>query len=464
MGSTLRASVVAIAAVAAAVSAAIPAAADEEPHVPLPAEQTLGALAATAPCDPNGANAADAELAARLNSVLTKDMRGYMSAYRASCARQVVKAVRDRGLDKKAAVIAITTVIVETHLQNISEEVDHDSLGLFQQRASWGSAANRLNPIWATNAFLNSMISKYPNNSWMNATTDAQIGAVCQRVQVSAYPDRYAVQVSDAKIIVDHLWRVPGRDSTGYYSPVDGSFHLRNALSSGASDHAWDTDLNTAVPNAVVLRGDWDGNGRDSTGYYHPGDGSFHLGNDLGNSPSEYAWDTNLNEALPNAVILVGDWNNDGKDSVGYYSPVDGSFHLRNALSSGASDYAWDTDLNTALPNAVVLVGDWNNDGRDSTGYYNPTDGSFHLGNDFGNSPSEYAWDTNLNEALPNAVILVGDWNGDGRDSTGYYSPVDGSFHLRNALNSGASDYAWDTDLNTALPNAVVLVGDWNGV
>jgi hypothetical protein len=93
MGSILRATVAAVAAVAATVSAAIPAAADEEPHVPLPAEQTLGALAATAPCDPNGANAGDAALATRLNSVLTKDMRGYMSAYRASCARRVVQAV-----------------------------------------------------------------------------------------------------------------------------------------------------------------------------------------------------------------------------------------------------------------------------------------------------------------------------------------------------------------------------------
>ncbi|MFL6127189.1 hypothetical protein, partial [Actinophytocola sp.] len=180
------------------------------PHVPLPAEVTIPTLAATAACDLVGTNAGDTAMANTLNPTLTKDMRGNMSAYRASCARRVVQAVRDRGLDRKAAVIAISTVIVETHLQNISEEVDHDSLGLFQQRASWGTAAQRLDPIWATNAFLGSMLSKYPNNSWMNASSDAEIGAVCQRVQVSAFPDRYASQVSDAKIIVDYLWSSSG--------------------------------------------------------------------------------------------------------------------------------------------------------------------------------------------------------------------------------------------------------------
>jgi hypothetical protein len=110
--------------------------------------------------------------------------------------------VYDRGLDRRAAVIAVATIIVETSVQNISEEVDHDSLGLFQQRASWGSRSQRLNPTWATNAFLDKMLRVYPNNSWKSAP----IGEVCQAVQVSAYPDRYQVQAGDAQIIVNTIW------------------------------------------------------------------------------------------------------------------------------------------------------------------------------------------------------------------------------------------------------------------
>jgi hypothetical protein len=235
-----------------------------QPHDPLPAAATIPTLAATAACDPAGVNAGDTAMATALNPALTKDMHGNMSAYRASCARRVVQAVRERGLDRKAAVIAISTVIVETHLQNISEEVDHDSLGLFQQRASWGSAAQRLDPIWATNAFLSSMLSKYPNNTWMNANSDAEIGAVCQRVQVSAFPDRYATQVSDAKIIVDYLWSSAGTnryavatDAGGrlemFTTGADGVPYFRYQVSPGGDWSAW-TTLSGKVTGLAVAR------------------------------------------------------------------------------------------------------------------------------------------------------------------------------------------------------------------
>ncbi|MFI7131956.1 CHAP domain-containing protein [Nonomuraea sp. NPDC050153] len=249
-----------------------------------------------------------------------------------------------------------------------------------------------------------------------------------------------------------------GRDSTGYYNPADGTFHLRNALGDGASSMAWDTALES-IPGAVVLTGDWNGDGKDSTGYYNPADGTFHLRNTHDNGPSNAAWDTAL-ETVPGAVILTGDWNGDGKDTTGYYNPADGTFHLRNTHDDGPSNTAWGTEFET-VPGAVILTGDWNGDGKDSFGYYNPADGSFHLRNAHSDGPSDHAWDTGL-ENVPGAVVLAGDWNGDGKDSTGYYDPRDGTFHLRNALDQGSSDYAWATELET-VPGAVVLTGDWNG-
>ncbi|BEL09334.1 hypothetical protein Q0Z83_075250 [Actinoplanes sichuanensis] len=162
-----------------------------------------GTLAiSNAPCDADGATGTDAGLADALNGVLTDKLDGYMTGYRVSCAREIVEAVRERGLARRAAVIAVDTSIVETGLQNHDVEVDHDSLGLFQQRASWGSVANRLDPAWATNAFLNKMVKEYPNDGWQTAP----IGEVAQKVQVSAYPDRYAVEAADAARIVDAVW------------------------------------------------------------------------------------------------------------------------------------------------------------------------------------------------------------------------------------------------------------------
>ncbi|MFG1945414.1 hypothetical protein [Nonomuraea sp. NPDC048826] len=452
--SLLRAALAAVTLTTVAGLSVTPAHAD-----PLPPSEMLAAAAyATVACDSRGVTASDNALATTLNGKLSQKMDGYMTGYRVSCARMVVNTVRDLGLHSRAAVIAIATVIVETSLQNISEEVDHDSLGLFQQRASWGSRTQRLNPAWATNAFINKMKREYPNNGWMTAP----IGQVCQKVQVSAYPDRYQVEAGDAQIIVDHLWRTQapaaGKDSTGYYNPADGTYHLRDALGEGASNRAWDTALET-IPDAVVVTGDWNGDGKDSTGFYNPADGTFHLRNTLDDGASNAAWDTGI-ETIPDAKIVTGDWNGDGKDSTGYFNPADGTFHLRNAHSDGSSDYAWDTGLET-IPDAVVLIGDWNGDGKDTTGYYDPADGTFHLQDGLGHTTSSKAWDTGI-ETIPNAKIVTGDWDGDGKDSTGYFNPADGTFHLRDSHDDGPSDHAWGTGLET-LPGAVILIGDWNG-
>jgi len=155
------------------------------------------------PCRPGGPTRADNALAAKIGGKLRGKLRGAFDGDRLCCARRIIAAVKQRRLHRRAAVIAVTTAIVESTLLNIDRELDHDSLGLFQQRASWGSRAQRLNPTWATNAFIGAMLHKYPGSSWM----PLPIGRVCQRVQVSAYPDRYQHEVADARAIVFALWR-----------------------------------------------------------------------------------------------------------------------------------------------------------------------------------------------------------------------------------------------------------------
>ena len=159
------------------------------------------------PCDTGGTTSQDLALGQRLNTLLTKDMRGQMGAYETSCARVITETVKARGLSSRAAVIAVSTVIVETHLRNL-DGGDATSIGLYQQQNGWGTPEQRINATWSTNRFLNEMLDLYPNNRW----TSGDIGEICQTIQRSAFPDRYAVQVSDAQIIVNNLWNLD--DST----------------------------------------------------------------------------------------------------------------------------------------------------------------------------------------------------------------------------------------------------------
>ncbi|WP_053174686.1 FG-GAP-like repeat-containing protein [Nonomuraea sp. SBT364] len=168
--------------------------------VPIAVMSSAPAQAAdTVPCDKNGTTSADAAIATQLNRQLTGRMRDSMTAYRVSCARVIIATVKSRGLPIRAAQIAITTTIVETTIRNLTYGAD-DSVGLFQQRPSqgWGTVEQILNPVYATNKFLSKMLQF----DWR----DDPIGQICQQVQVSAFPEKYAEEAGDGVAIANAVW------------------------------------------------------------------------------------------------------------------------------------------------------------------------------------------------------------------------------------------------------------------
>ncbi|TDD07723.1 hypothetical protein [Nonomuraea diastatica] len=150
---------------------------------------------------PGGATHADGAIAAELTGLLTGRMRGAIWAGNIACARVIVQTTKSRNLSLRAASIAITTTIVESSIRNL--DYGHSSsVGLFQQVDSWGSFAQRTNPVWATNAFLGAMLDVYPDGSWATRP----IGEVCQAVQRSAHPERYQPEAADGIRIATKLW------------------------------------------------------------------------------------------------------------------------------------------------------------------------------------------------------------------------------------------------------------------
>ena len=97
-------------------------------------------------------------------------------------ARAICSVARDLGASDKVVLAAYEAAIVESGVHSLPYG-DRDSIGLFQQRDSWGSYAQRMDPAWASRQFLVKAIRQ--NQSWMSA------GQLAQDVQVSAYPERY---------------------------------------------------------------------------------------------------------------------------------------------------------------------------------------------------------------------------------------------------------------------------------
>jgi hypothetical protein len=110
-----------------------------------------------------------------------------VTGYSISCARAVVGNVRARGLGQRAAVIAVTAAIAESTLHNYTAAVDHDSLGLFQQRPSqgWGTPEQVQDPVYATGRFYDGLVT-------IEGYENLPITEAAQAVQRSGFPDAYA--------------------------------------------------------------------------------------------------------------------------------------------------------------------------------------------------------------------------------------------------------------------------------
>jgi hypothetical protein len=91
-------------------------------------------------------------------------------------ATAIVQTAKDMNLSPYAATIAVATAMQESSLRNLTTAVDHDSLGLFQQRPSmgWGTASELTDPTYAAKAFLKELPSGYQNMNLADAAQSVQ--------------------------------------------------------------------------------------------------------------------------------------------------------------------------------------------------------------------------------------------------------------------------------------------------
>ncbi|TDH46674.1 hypothetical protein E2F47_27140 [Mycobacterium eburneum] len=124
-------------------------------------------------------------------------------------AKAIVAEAMRRHLPPKAAQIGVATSMTEANLRvlanpNVPESMrlphvgvghDHDSVGPFQQRQSWGATADLMNPVTAAGKFFDKLV-RIPGWEAMPVTVAAQ------KVQVSAAPSAYAKHEASAAAVV----------------------------------------------------------------------------------------------------------------------------------------------------------------------------------------------------------------------------------------------------------------------
>jgi hypothetical protein len=129
-----------------------------------------------------------------------------LDAHQMHNGRTIVAVAKLLALPPRAAVIALATAYQESWIRNLAWG-DRDSLGLFQQRPSygWGSPRQILTPAYAAAAFYAPLL-QVPGWQRMPLTVAAQ------SVQGSAFPRRYARWELLAATIVGQLLHVPDRE------------------------------------------------------------------------------------------------------------------------------------------------------------------------------------------------------------------------------------------------------------
>jgi hypothetical protein len=150
----------------------------------------------------------------------------------------ITKAAKDLNFEKAGAIIGNAVALVESEMKmyansSVPESLnfphdavgsDHDSVGLFQQRPSWGSVADRMNAGVSAGLFFKALAG-VPN--WQSMDP----GAAAQAVQRSAFPDKYGKRMAEAVKLVDGAnlydqggWIQPGlqlvANKTGKPEPV----------------------------------------------------------------------------------------------------------------------------------------------------------------------------------------------------------------------------------------------------
>lgn len=107
----------------------------------------------------------------------------------------IVAASVERGLPEQAAVIAIATAYQESGLRNL-DYGDRDSLGLFQQRPSygWGTEEQLMDPWYTSHRFYEELV-KFTD--WEH--TD--VNDIAQKVQRSGHPEAYRKHEENSRAV-----------------------------------------------------------------------------------------------------------------------------------------------------------------------------------------------------------------------------------------------------------------------
>ncbi len=243
-------------------------------------------------------------------------------------------------------------------------------------------------------------------------------------------------------------WRVAaaaGGPKAGSGDPICGDAEACDSVGlvdSGARFHLWPQPDDGAAadafyfgnPGDYALMGDWDCDGTKTPGQYRQSDGFVYLRNrnDSGVGEIKFFFGD------PGDVPLVGDFDGDGCDTVSIYRPDQGQIFVINKLGENDKGLgSAETSYFFGNPGDKPFVGDFDGDGKDTVGLHREATGLVYFNNEHRSKSAEATFVF----GDPGDKIVAGDWDGDGDDTPALYRPGDGMVYLKLTNSAGAADH-----------------------
>jgi hypothetical protein len=231
-------------------------------------------------------------------------------------------------------------------------------------------------------------------------------------------------------------------------------------------------------PSIDIYVGDFDGDGRDDLGVFRSKDSSFDVllstGKRFGAEDSGQ-WVAPNQFGNADGKYYIGDYNGDDKFDLGFYEPANSSFYV--SLSNGESFGAigsgqWLAPGEFGHQNGRYYVAYFNGGKRSDLGFFDPTDNSFWVSLSTGsrlNGEHSGKWVDPDDVAFGHAGgrYYTGDFNNDGSDDLGFFEPGDSSFHI--SKSNGVDEFPpddrgrWIEPGGFGNPGGQYFVGDFTG-
>lgn len=195
------------------------------------------------------------------------------------------------------------------------------------------------------------------------------------------------------------------------------------------------------------------GNGPvDRVGGFSPASNFSHLFHGRGGQQSFGFHAGFFKTAFVDMIPVAGDFDGDGEDTVGLFDPRTAEFKLADHNQNGEPATVFVFGSSGSLP----VAGDFDGDGVDTVGVYDPATQIFQLRQS--NTPGPA--DVTFAYGAPGDFVFTGDFDGDGVDTIGAYRGSTQQVMLRNSLTTGPADVTFLLGPATSFP----VAGDFYGL